>query len=551
MSVYNLERKEGPVTFDSAKPLVVEIGLGCYFWLALCTLLSGALYPALEVGTACQIPLTLSCDAGLLLGFAGCLAVAKRGGRAFGMPLLAGAGRTFAATMLPLLPAFTTSVAILLRTGMLFEEATVPMIAGDVLLGASLAAAGYLWWLAFSGESPHVALLRVVRALLGASIAFVVLSLAPRGILLLGACLVSPVAIGLGLAMQLAEPQADADDSPCDDARDERPEASADTTETTRPAPETAPLPRVLQLSIVISVFVADLLLSLFPVSLFSEASPLFAPLTGDPAAATLGNLTEPALIAALLIALSSGIALLLEERERLKLPLVCSVGFFAVAVGFVTFPYHLPGGAPIGVAEAGRVIILAFIIMALLRYHQGCPPQAWLIPLARLACLCALAMAVADVLVMTLYLNPALDLFDFTNRTIFGGVGVLVLVALLLGPMPHVYEVVRRGACRSEAAGNNAENTDEGAESAAAVSLQREELAEAHLDAFASTHRLSPREREILGLISKGRDVPYIEQELVLSKSTVKTHIRHIYEKCEVSSRQALIDLLQSHPGD
>ena len=142
MSVYNLERKEGPVTFDSAKPLVVEIGLGCYFWLALCTLLSGALYPALEVGTACQIPLTLSCDAGLLLGFAGCLAVAKRGGRAFGMPLLAGAGRTFAATMLPLLPAFTTSVAILLRTGMLFEEATVPMIAGDVLLGASLAAAG-------------------------------------------------------------------------------------------------------------------------------------------------------------------------------------------------------------------------------------------------------------------------------------------------------------------------------------------------------------------------------------------------------------------------
>lgn len=550
MSVYNLERKEGPVTFDSAKPLVAEISLGCYFWLALCTLLSGALYPALEVGTACQIPLTLSCDAGLLLGFAGCLAVAQRGGRAFGMPLLAGAGRTFAATMLPLLLAFTTSVAILLRTGMLFEEAAVPMIVGDVLLGASLAAAGYLWWLAFSGESPHVAFLRVVRALLGASIVFVVLSLAPRGILLLGACLVSPVAIGLGLAMQLAEPWADADDSPCDDARDERPEASADTAETARPAPETAPLPRVLQLSIVISVFVADLLLSLFPVSLFSEASPLFAPLTGDPTAAALGNLTEPALIAALLIALFSGVALLLEERGRLRLPLVCSVGFFAVAVGFVTFPYHFPGGAPIGVAEAGRVVILVFIIMALLRYYQSCPPQAWLIPLARLACLCALTMAVADVLVMTLYLNPALDLFDFTNRTIFGGAGVLVLVALLLGPMPHVYEVVRRGTARRPSTeGVVGENAAENAP--AATSLQREELAEAHLDAFAQAHRLSPREREILGLISKGRDVPYIEQELVLSKSTVKTHIRHIYEKCEVSSRQALIDLLQSHPED
>lgn len=539
MSVYNLERKEGPVTFDSAKPLVVEIGLGCYFWLALCTLLSGALYPALEVGTACQIPLTLSCDAGLLLGFAGCLAVAQSGGRTFGASSLAGTDRTSGAVVLPFLLACTTSASILLRAGMLFEDAAVPMIAGDVLLGASLAAAGYLWWLAFSGEPP-------------------------RGILLLCACLVAPVAMGLGLAAQLPETKASSSKAHPGTGEDKTPLAAdvlrsaevksalnADAASTGAEAERPAPLPRVLSASIVISVFVADLLLSLFPVSLFSEASPLFAPLTGDPAAAVLGNLTEPAFIAALLIALFSVAALLLEERGRLRLPLVCSVGFFAVAVGFVTFPYHLPGGAPIGIAEAGRVIILVFIIMALLRYYQGCPPQAWLIPLARLACLCALAMAVADVLVMTLYLNPALDLFDFTNRTIFGGVGVLVLVALLLGPMPHVYEVVRRGACHSEAAGNNAENTDEGAESAAAVSLQREELAEAHLDAFASTHRLSPREREILGLISKGRDVPYIEQELVLSKSTVKTHIRHIYEKCEVSSRQALIDLLQSHPGD
>lgn len=564
MSVYNLERKEGPVTFDSAKPLVVEIGLGCYFWLALCTLLSGALYPALEVGTACQIPLTLSCDAGLLLGFAGCLAVAQSGGRTFGASSLAGTDRTSGAVVLPFLLACTTSASILLRAGMLFEDAAVPMIAGDVLLGASLAAAGYLWWLAFSGEPPRGAFLRLVRALLSASIAFVALSLMPRGILLLCACLVAPVAMGLGLAAQLPETKASSSKAHPGTGEDKTPLAAdvlrsaevksalnADAASTGAEAERPAPLPRVLSASIVISVFVADLLLSLFPVSLFSEASPLFAPLTGDPAAAVLGNLTEPAFIAALLIALFSVAALLLEERGRLRLPLVCSVGFFAVAVGFVTFPYHLPGGAPIGIAEAGRVIILVFIIMALLRYYQGCPPQAWLIPLARLACLCALAMAVADVLVMTLYLNPALDLFDFTNRTIFGGVGVLVLVALLLGPMPHVYEVVRRGACHSEAAGNNAENTDEGAESAAAVSLQREELAEAHLDAFASTHRLSPREREILGLISKGRDVPYIEQELVLSKSTVKTHIRHIYEKCEVSSRQALIDLLQSHPGD
>lgn len=538
------------MTFESAKPLSVDIGLGCYFWLALCALLSGALYPALEVGTACQIPLTLSCDAGLLAGFAGCLAVARSDGRAFGASL-GGGNRSLGAVMLPFLVACTTSAAILLRAGMLFDEAASPMILGDALLGASLAVAGCLWWLAFSGESPRDALLRVVRALLGASIAFVALSLVPRGILLLCACLVAPVAMGLGLAAQLGGLRASADNFPCNGAGDHRAGDADDAAKGGASAPTPAPLPRVLLLSIVISVFVADLLLSLFPVSLFSEASPLFAPLTGDPTAAALGNLTEPAFIAALLIALFSGAALLLEERGRLRLPLVCSVGFFAMAVGFVTFPYHLPGGAPIGVAEAGRVIILVFIIMALLHYYRDCPPRAWLAPLARLACLCALAMTVADVLVVALYLNPALDLFDFTNRTIFGGAGVLVLVALLLGPMPHVYEVVRRGATyRMNAAEGDVENIGEGTENVPAASfLQHEDLAEAHLDAFAQAHRLSPREREILGLISKGRDVPYIEQELVLSKSTVKTHIRHIYEKCEVSSRQALIDLLQSHP--
>ena len=188
---------------------------------------------------------------------------------------------------------------------------------------------------------------------------------------------------------------------------------------------------------------------------------------------------------------------------------------------------------------------------MALLRYYQGCPPQAWLIPLARLACLCALAMAVADVLVMTLYLNPALDLFDFTNRTIFGGVGVLVLVALLLGPMPHVYEVVRWGACHSEAAGNNAENTDEGAESAAAVSLQRRGAGRSAPGRLRQhPPPLAPRAGDPRAHLEGPRRSLHRAQ-LVLSKSTVKTHIRHIYEKCEVSSRQALIDLLQSHPGD
>lgn len=54
----------------------------------------------------------------------------------------------------------------------------------------------------------------------------------------------------------------------------------------------------------------------------------------------------------------------------------------------------------------------------------------------------------------------------------------------------------------------------------------------------------LTPREGEILGMLLQGRSGPYIAEDLYLSKSTVKTHIRHIYDKLGISSRQQLIDI-------
>ncbi|MCI8424829.1 MAG: helix-turn-helix transcriptional regulator [Adlercreutzia sp.] len=63
-------------------------------------------------------------------------------------------------------------------------------------------------------------------------------------------------------------------------------------------------------------------------------------------------------------------------------------------------------------------------------------------------------------------------------------------------------------------------------------------------LDALSERFGLTPRESEILALLLAGRTRNRIEQELVLSKSTVKTHVRHIYEKIGVHSQQELLDL-------
>jgi DNA-binding NarL/FixJ family response regulator len=49
---------------------------------------------------------------------------------------------------------------------------------------------------------------------------------------------------------------------------------------------------------------------------------------------------------------------------------------------------------------------------------------------------------------------------------------------------------------------------------------------------------RLSPRETEILRLISKGLSNPQVAQALGVSRATVRTHLEHIYTKLDVSNR-------------
>ena len=54
-----------------------------------------------------------------------------------------------------------------------------------------------------------------------------------------------------------------------------------------------------------------------------------------------------------------------------------------------------------------------------------------------------------------------------------------------------------------------------------------------------------------MLYLLAQGRTRTFIQEELVLSVSTVKTHISHIYTKLGVHDRQGIMDLvLESDSG-
>lgn len=61
-----------------------------------------------------------------------------------------------------------------------------------------------------------------------------------------------------------------------------------------------------------------------------------------------------------------------------------------------------------------------------------------------------------------------------------------------------------------------------------------------------AQRHRLTARETEVFELLARGRTSPVIQEKLVLSHNTVKTHVRHIYAKLDVHSQQELISMVE-----
>ncbi len=120
----------------------------------------------------------------------------------------------------------------------------------------------------------------------------------------------------------------------------------------------------------------------------------------------------------------------------------------------------------------------------------------------------------------------------DVTTLSIAAAVGLLVVGICVL-------------IWRSE----GAVNADWGAvgislESGEHVVGPREQLI-LRCEQLAQEYGLTERETEMLQLIGKGKTRSQIEQELFLSQNTVKTHIRHLYAKLDVHSKEEVYELI------
>lgn len=65
----------------------------------------------------------------------------------------------------------------------------------------------------------------------------------------------------------------------------------------------------------------------------------------------------------------------------------------------------------------------------------------------------------------------------------------------------------------------------------------------EEHVARLAKLHSLSEREREVCKLILEGFSASKIAEKLFVSESTVRFHLKNIYRKCQVKSKQELLD--------
>ena len=59
----------------------------------------------------------------------------------------------------------------------------------------------------------------------------------------------------------------------------------------------------------------------------------------------------------------------------------------------------------------------------------------------------------------------------------------------------------------------------------------------------------LTNQENKIVNLICEGMSNKEIASTLFISSNTVKTHIRNLYSKLEITNRQQLIEKLKNHP--
>ena len=146
--------------------------------------------------------------------------------------------------------------------------------------------------------------------------------------------------------------------------------------------------------------------------------------------------------------------------------------------------------------------------------------------------CLIGVGMAAGWVMGMRVH-----EGFGDARGTFMVAVGFVVLAFFSFGFNVRDFpRLVLRS--RHEMSAPGEESTGEGAFHAAGLAPVGDRLAE-----LAAECDLSPREREVFDILAQGYGGEYIAEQLGVSYHTVRAHVRSIYRKLDVHSREELLD--------
>jgi len=207
------------------------------------------------------------------------------------------------------------------------------------------------------------------------------------------------------------------------------------------------------------------------------------------------------------------------------------------VAIGFLALPLAGPGLAPLAMALSfagiGAFLVYYWIVMGNIAQRFGWAPSR---VYAQGLCLLLLGAALGEGAAALLALLAA----DEPQRVAF--IAIVALFALAFTFWMKVEGAVFANepvdaAELAIAAPPDAEGAEE---------RDRARKRTLAIDTVTARYGISAREGQIIELLLRGRNVPYICDELFIAKSTVETHVKHIYAKLGISSRQQLIDLVE-----
>ncbi len=214
--------------------------------------------------------------------------------------------------------------------------------------------------------------------------------------------------------------------------------------------------------------------------------------------------------------------AALLALRKRLEVSAVVNLYIPALAAVFFFLSQFSVESATFGVAFFLSHVLMAFIALMAFASLAAVSGKGEISPWVLHVCL-YVGAALCSLFGQRLYVLAGADAIGPSLLLVASAYFVYVVLAALIRSRHLIERMAER-----ERSGRNV-----GSVAACAYLAER--------------YAFTAREREVLEYLAAGHGSPYIAEKLFISENTVRTHMRNMYRKAGVSSKEELIQILEA----